>query len=645
MRAGAAPARAFLAANVALGSAAVAVASIARADVSLATLGLLAAAAILTELVQIPSDTSSPAPGDAHSFSFSTCVHVAAILLAGPWTGALVAALGVLVVDRLRGAAWRFVAFNASVFALATLAGGFAFEGLGGTRANLVLPGDFTALLGLAVTYYVVNTVLTCGMVALDVGSPFRPLAWGSFLDGASSFTAEAGLGIVLAVLARTQPWALVVVGPLLFAVYRSHERLATIRRATTRALETFATVVDHRDPYTFEHSTRVAEYARGLAHELGFPLSDVERLRWAGRLHDLGKIGVDASVLCAPGKLDAEDWEALRRHPRLSAHLLRRFRLAADEARAVEFHHERYDGRGYYAMPGAALPLAAHFLVVADSFDAMTSTRSYRAALPREEALAEIERNLGTQFHPLVGKAFVAWQRGQDPRSVLTAEEARSLRRLWTDPDRRERVRRGILENPDAVVIGSITLALAAHSLGGTRAGLAAVALAVSAFGARASIRSRTRELTRSLAAALSSEDRAAAVSALGARVSAAGPLTWAGIVAWNQQELATSVEVGWAGGREAPPDELLAGWLAREVDPDAELVVTKEPGGRETLVAVPLRAEHLLTGYFVLRFAGRLPTRLAAALRASASEISTALARPREVTTPTAPRLVAVR
>src|SRR5207253_4869818 len=157
------------------------------------------------------------------------------------------------------------------------------------------------------------------------------------------------------------------------------------------------------------------------LGAALRLPATEVARLRWAGRLHDLGKICVDRSVLMKPGRLDDEEWAAMSRHPRLSARLLRRFRFAVEEARAVEYHHERFDGRGYYGIPTEELPLASHFLIVADSFDAMVSDRPYRPGLSKDEALVEIERHIGSQFHPAVAKAFVAVQRGLEPYSALT--------------------------------------------------------------------------------------------------------------------------------------------------------------------------------------------------------------------------------
>src|SRR5207245_1355654 len=157
------------------------------------------------------------------------------------------------------------------------------------------------------------------------------------------------------------------------------------------------------RDPSTYQHSIRVARSVDRLARSLGLPFSDIDRLRWAARLHDLGKVAVDASLLRKEGRLDGSEWAAMRRHPRLSARLMQRFEFAAGQARAVEFHHERYDGQGYYGIDGSALPLASHFLIVADSFDAMTTERSFRPALSREEAHAKTERNSGPQVPPPV--------------------------------------------------------------------------------------------------------------------------------------------------------------------------------------------------------------------------------------------------
>src|SRR5437764_1579271 len=208
-----------------------------------------------------------------------------------------------------------------------------------------------------------------------------------------------------------------------------------------------------------------------------------MSRRGWAARLHDLGKVAVDASLLRKEGRLDGAEWAAMRRHPRLSARLMQLFEFAAGQARAVEFHHERYDGQGYYGIEGSALPLASHFLIVADSFDAMTNDRPFRPALSHDEALAEIERNSGTQFHPTVAKAFVAVLRGRDPKDVLTANDLTELHdavvpyRLPVVPGARD-----LRDRPELVALGGVTFALVAAAFGQVQ--IVAVAAAVGVVG-----------------------------------------------------------------------------------------------------------------------------------------------------------------
>ncbi|MGH3130326.1 MAG: HD-GYP domain-containing protein, partial [Gaiellaceae bacterium] len=408
------------------------------ASAPLATLALLCAAATLSEYFQVESSEDSlDGGGGARTFSFSSGIHLAAVVIAGPWAAALAAAFGVVVVDRLAGKAWDRVGFNASVFALAALAGGIAFSVAGGEPGTLDVPGDLLPLAALAVTYSALNTVLLAFVTAPSSGTPVWALVREWAPGDVASDLAEAGLGGALAFFALRDPWAIVLLGPLAFAAYQARSRLAQLRRETAQALEAFANVVDERDPYTYRHSERVSGYVGDLAEALQLPALETARLRWAARVHDLGKIAVDTSVLLKPSALSAAEFEDMRRHPRLSARMLRRFRFAREEARAVEYHHERFDGGGYYGIAARELPLAAHFLTVADSFDAMTSDRPYRRGMSVDGALDEIERGSGTQFHPAVARAFVALKRGEEPLSVLSAAEAAELRGLSLRPRR----------------------------------------------------------------------------------------------------------------------------------------------------------------------------------------------------------------
>ncbi|HEY6835766.1 MAG TPA: HD domain-containing phosphohydrolase, partial [Gaiellaceae bacterium] len=394
------PLLAYLA--IGAGVAAIGVGAAAATSRPLTALALLGAAALAAELLEEPENARLREPVGPGVFRVASGVDVAAVIVLGPWRGALVAGAAAFVA-RLVRMPWRLAAFQASAFGLAALAAGYAFVLGGGHPGRLTLPDDLVPLIALAIVYLMVSRGL---LQLVGGGETLEP-------DFAAA-AAETGLGAVLALFAIHHPWNVLAVIPVAWAVNLAHARVRRSRLETLHALETFATIVDERDPSTYRHSVRVAGYVDELARALGLPYSDIDRLRWAARLHDLGKVAVDASALRKPGKLTPDQWGAMWRAPRLSARLLRRFELSAAEARAVELHHERHDGRGYYGVPGDELPLASHFLIVADSYDAMLSDRPYRPGLPPEVALAEIERNAGTQFHPAVAKAFVAVQRGQ---------------------------------------------------------------------------------------------------------------------------------------------------------------------------------------------------------------------------------------
>jgi diguanylate cyclase (GGDEF)-like protein len=172
------------------------------------------------------------------------------------------------------------------------------------------------------------------------------------------------------------------------------------------------AETIDARDSGTAQHSQAVSRYARVAAVGLGLPQTLIERVALAGVLHDVGKIGVADAVLQKRGPLDEEDWAHIRRHPELGARILAGADLP-DIAEWVFAHHERVDGSGYpLGLRGEEIPLGARILAVADAYEAMTSTRPYRAAMPHEDAAAELRRCAGTQFDARVVEALLAAQR-----------------------------------------------------------------------------------------------------------------------------------------------------------------------------------------------------------------------------------------
>jgi len=588
-------------------------------DVGRTAFALFLAAVILVELFEESDRERAREPMQWERFRLAAAVQIAAIIMLGPWAGALVAAAGVLAGGMFRGRALRSVAFDASAGAIAACLGGLAFEVAGGNVGSLHLLQDLIALVALALAY------LTARALLLDVVRGRE-----TFDPRLVAGTGEVGLGATLALLAIGHPWDVTVLIPVAIAVQQVQLRLKSLQRETLRALETFANIVDERDPSTYRHSLRVAGYVDGLARALKLPFSEIDRLRWAGRLHDLGKVAVDASLLRKPGRLDRAEWAAMRRHPRLSARLLQRFEFVSAQARAVELHHERMDGGGYYGVSGDELPLASHFLIVADSFDAMTTDRPYRAGLSHEAALTEIERNAGTQFHPAVAKAFVAVQRGADPATVLSADELAELRGASAPYRIGLAGPAELKERPELVALGGVVLALAGLGFGQDWLAASGAGIAVAGLALRALIRLRAERAAAALHRALGTgEERVRVFARLTDTVARAWKHDWIALMAWDEDGLGGSIEH--ARGDDPPPPAALTGLLVREAESGRNAIVApgEELGRSGVVIALPLRRDNsALVGFLVIAAPKLPPRHVELALLDSLDEIGLALA-----------------
>jgi putative nucleotidyltransferase with HDIG domain len=173
--------------------------------------------------------------------------------------------------------------------------------------------------------------------------------------------------------------------------------------------LHSLTSAVDAKDAYTCGHSERVALLSRHLAQQIGLSDPEVDEVYMAGLLHDVGKIGVPESVLQKTGRLTTEEFDQMKKHPQIGARILADVKQIKALIPGVLHHHERYDGKGYPAgLSGTNIPLMGRIICLADCFDAMTSNRTYRKALPLEVAVTEIRRCAGTQFDPALAEAFV---------------------------------------------------------------------------------------------------------------------------------------------------------------------------------------------------------------------------------------------
>ena len=176
-----------------------------------------------------------------------------------------------------------------------------------------------------------------------------------------------------------------------------------------SQTMETMAGMIDAKDPYTRGHSMRVADYSVKLARMLGFKKNELLDLQYIALMHDCGKIAIPDEVLKKPGRLSDDEYTIIKSHTTAGGRILENFTALNGIRDGALYHHERYDGKGYpEGIAGETIPYFARIICVADSFDAMNSDRCYRARLKRDVIIDEIERGLGTQFDPLVGKCMI---------------------------------------------------------------------------------------------------------------------------------------------------------------------------------------------------------------------------------------------
>ena len=202
------------------------------------------------------------------------------------------------------------------------------------------------------------------------------------------------------------------------------HDKNDELEKAYLDTIGILRQTVEAKDPYTRGHSDRVSEYSVLIGKKLGLDENTLHILKIGGLFHDIGKIGIPDSILLKESKLNDEEYSQIKNHPMIGVHILGGVKLFEDIIPIVEYHHERFDGRGYPSqLSGTDIPYVARIAAVADTFDAMTSKRSYRNALPIDVVRAEIEKCSGTQFDPDIAKAFLEIL-DNDYNSILEIQE-----------------------------------------------------------------------------------------------------------------------------------------------------------------------------------------------------------------------------
>ncbi|MEK6777670.1 MAG: HD domain-containing phosphohydrolase [bacterium] len=189
-----------------------------------------------------------------------------------------------------------------------------------------------------------------------------------------------------------------------------NHALYESIYENLTDTLRSLVMAVEAKDLYTKDHSQRVTDLAILIANEMGRSRAEMETLRFSGFIHDIGKIGIQDTILLKPGSLTDTEWESIRTHPVIGENIVKPLKFLHEERLIIRHHHERFDGTGYPdGIKGEEIPLLARILAVADTYDAMTSSRPYRTAKGHDFAVEEIIRSRNTQLDPLAADAFLA--------------------------------------------------------------------------------------------------------------------------------------------------------------------------------------------------------------------------------------------
>ncbi|MBI2324896.1 MAG: HD-GYP domain-containing protein [Chloroflexi bacterium] len=288
--------------------------------------------------------------------------------------------------------------FNASGTAIAAAVAAWLHRGF--SRGPGLLD-DPVIIAVSAATYYLVKTGITDIVVALQTRRDPVRMWWPEHRRDVFHHGALYLLGILAAISAERQTWSLALFLVPMALILLALREATRLRQHTKDAIIELADLIDQRDPYTYGHSQRVAEHATRVARHLRMPTERIELITEAARMHDVGKVTTPDHVLKKPGPLNAYEWDEMHKHCDAGHHFLQRIPDFVDGADLVLSHHERVDGSGYpRGLRGVDLPLEASIIAVCDAFDAMTSDRVYRSALPHHRVIAELQTGRGTQWH-----------------------------------------------------------------------------------------------------------------------------------------------------------------------------------------------------------------------------------------------------
>jgi HD-GYP domain-containing protein (c-di-GMP phosphodiesterase class II) len=369
---------------------------------------------VLQALFLVCDSARAPLTSRQTKWSPSSSATLAAAVLLGPGAAGLVGAMSLVSLRRRLQAEERL--FNGAMHALAGVAAGRAYWAING---SVVLPQDepikyvLLAFAAAAAVHVLTNHGLLWGIYRLNRANPMlrAEIPESSLALLLASDLGYASLGLVIASLWSIMSWfaAVIVLVPLFVARW-AMAQFAGEQRAYAATMNALCQAVETKDYYTRGHGDRVSRGAVMIARQIGMNSARTDAIRFAGMLHDVGKLGVPTQVLQKTGPLTEDEFAAIQLHPMRGLEIVREIGFLYEALNGIMHHHERIDGRGYpMGLAGHEIPEFARVIAVADAFDSMTSTRSYREAKSIDQAIVELRKGAGTQFDPLIVQAFIA--------------------------------------------------------------------------------------------------------------------------------------------------------------------------------------------------------------------------------------------
>lgn len=380
---------------------------------SLGPIGLLAFWSVLAIVVE---SLLIPLPNNTIGVSVGYAINIATIIIGGPLLATTVAGLGFLCrAPKIAGRGYVHVLnlpphkslFNVSQSIIVTALMSLIYTIIGGQIGSFsLIPTIVILLVGV-----VLNTSLISGFLSISSSTHFIHTWIGNIRGTFPSSVAVGTMGIIIALAFIGYGYGAVILffGPLLLARY-SFKLYIEMRNLYLSTIQALNKTVEAKDPYTSGHANRVEKFAVELAEAYHLPFESVQNIKTASILHDIGKIGINDSILNKATRLSQEEFHEIMRHPSIGADIISKVDFLKDITTIVKHHHERFDGKGYPdGLHGDEIPIEAAILTIADSYDAMTSDRPYRKALTQEEAFEELKKNAGTQFHPQLVETFIS--------------------------------------------------------------------------------------------------------------------------------------------------------------------------------------------------------------------------------------------